>query len=220
MVRRKVTNILQPVVDASSEISSYLVDMKAFMELAEPFLWKGTEVAQVVNDGWQQVKATHSAIMSLAPRLAFAFITTIIGRLLGVRYRVLLLVLSLWVYGTYAFYQMKGMLSRAKSSFVIFRTSVHDWALTNEDALPISGLIVLAITFAIITYLWAGSIKQARRSLNAKQEEKALQRVRRHDRQKNLAIDLGLPKQHQDLEGSRFRRAETVPLQSVKSEWV
>jgi hypothetical protein len=214
-----VTNVLQPVVDASSEISSHLVDMKDFMELAKPFLAKGTEVAHIVNDGWQQVKATHSALVSLAPKLAFAFIITMLGRLLGVRYRTLFLGFAFWVYGTYAFCQVETILKHATSSFVNFSATVHDWA-AKEDALATSGLIILAITFAIITCFWADSIKQGRTNLKIKEQQKTLQRVRRHDRHQNFAIDLRLPKHEQDMDSGRFRRAETVPLDSVKSEWV
>jgi hypothetical protein len=214
-----VTNVLQPVVDASSEISSHLVDMKDFMELAKPFLSKGTEVAHIVNDGWQQVKATHSALVSLAPKFAFAFIITMLGRLLAVRYRILLLGFAFWVYGTYAFRQVKTVLKHSTSSFVNFSTTVHGWA-AKDDALATSGLIILAITFAVITCFWADSIKQGRANLKIKEQRKTLQCVRRHDSHKNLANDLRLPKHEQDMHSSRFRRAETVPLESVKSEWI
>lgn len=219
MVRQGVTGILKPVVDASSEISFSLVEMKDFMELAKPILSKGTEVAKAVSDGWRQLQAAHMILLDILPKFFVLVLLTLIGRCAGIRKQRILLAMSALVYVTYAINPMISALLSATSTVIDFISGVPDWIRANDDVLAISGLIIIAITFATVSYFWLDSIRQARMELKIKQEQQSLRIVRRHDRHKNLAVDLGTPI-HQDMERDRFKRAETAPPQFFKSEWV
>jgi hypothetical protein len=220
MVRHRVSGILKPVVEASSEISSHLVDMKDFMELAKPFLAQGTHMAHAVNDGWRKVQATHKLLLEAVPKLGMLLFLTLIGRFAGIQKRRILLVISALAYGSYAVSTILNTLFFATSTFVDSISTVPDWVRANDDVLAVSGLVIIAITFATISYFWLDGISHARMDLRIKQERKSLQAVRRHDRHKNLAVDLGSSKHYQETERDRFKRAETVPPQFFKSEWV
>ena len=113
MVRQGVTGILKPVVEASSEISSHLVDMRDFMELAKPFLSKGTEMAKVVNDGWRKVQATHEILIDILPKFGLIVFLTLVGRCAGIRKRRILLSISAFAFGTYALSPILSMLFSA-----------------------------------------------------------------------------------------------------------
>lgn len=220
MIRQGVSGILRPVVEASSQMSSHLVDMKEFLELAKPFLSTGVEMAQTVEDGWRKVQATHAMLLDILPKFGLILSLTLIGRCAGVRKRRILLTISAFLYGTYAIKLVKGMLTSATSQIIDIVSRVGHQVYADDDVLTISGLVIIAITFATISVFWVDSIRKARTNLENKQERESLEAVRRHNRYKNLAVDLGFPKHHQDMDRDRFKRAETVPSQFFKSEWV
>jgi hypothetical protein len=220
MVKKGVTGILKPVVQASSEISSHLVDMRDFMELAKPFLSKGIEMAKVVNDGWQKVQATHEILMDILPKFGLIIFLTLVGRCAGIRKRRLLLSVSAFAYASYAISSILSMSFSATSRIVESISALLDWVRANDDALALSGLIIIAITFATVSCFWLDSIRLGRAELRIKQERQNLNSARRHDRHNNLAVDLGSPKHYQQMERDRFKRAETAPAVLFKSEWV
>lgn len=220
MVRQGVTGILKPVVEASSEISSHLVDMKDFMVLAKPFLSKGTEMAKVVNDGWQKVQATHEILVNVLPKFGLIVFLTLVGKCAGMRKRNILLSITAFVYGTYAIIPILSMLCSATSTVLESISRLPDWVRANDDVLATSGLIIIAVTFATVSCFWLDSVRQGRSDLKTKQERQSLNNARRHDRHKNFAVDLGSPKHYQQMERDRFKRAETAPPVLFKREWV
>ena len=219
-VRQGVTGILKPVLEASSEISSHLVDVQDFIELAKPFISRGTEMANVVSDGWRKVQAAHSLLLNTLPKLGLIFSLTALGKCCGVQKRRILLATSGIVYGTYVINPVWSMIFATTSTFFTFMSRVPEWIRANYDVLAVSGLVIIAITFATVSIFWLDSIEQARRDLKVREEQKYEQIIRRHDRRKNLAVDLPIRKHHQDQERDRFRRAETAPPEFSKSEWV
>lgn len=220
MVRKGVTNILQPLVEASSEISSHMVDMKDFMELAKPFLSKGTKVAHIVNDGWLQIQAAHSALMNIVPKLGLLLFLILIGKCLGIRKRHILLTISALLYAAYAFDQIRSKLKPATSAFLNFTTKFPDYIRANSDVLAIVGLVIIAITFAIVSYFWVESLQQAREEETIKEEIQSLHSARRHDHHKSFTIDLGNSRHQRNADRDRSKRAETAPPRFLKSEWV